>query len=119
MAVTAMNSTSVSSWDLVPGLLLVGAGAGASLSQLFQFVLTSVSMREVGSASGVLEATQQLSTSLGVAVLGTIFLSGFGTHLPTHSLEITAWACLVPIAAAFALVFLLPKHARPEEAVAA
>src|ERR1700744_5867050 len=77
-------------------------GAGASIGQLFQFILSSVSMREVGSASGVLEATQQLSTSLGVAVLGTIFLSGFGHHLPTHALEITAWACLVPIAIAFA-----------------
>ncbi|MHA3704390.1 MFS transporter [Jatrophihabitans sp. YIM 134969] len=118
IALTASMSSSVSSWDLVPGLVLVGAGAGASLSQLFQFVLSSVSMREVGSASGVLEATQQLSTSLGVAVLGTIFLSGFGDHLPTHALEVTAWACLVPIAIAFALVFRLPRQARPEEPVA-
>ena len=38
-------------------------------------------MDEVGSASGVLEAVQQLSTSLGVAVLGTIFFSAFGHHL--------------------------------------
>jgi len=71
-------------------------------------------MREVGSASGVMEATQQLSTSLGVAVLGTIFLSGFGAHPPAHALEVTAWACLVPLAAAFALVFRLPMRPRPE-----
>ena len=114
IALTVAGAQSASSWDLVPGLLLVGAGAGASIGQLFQFVLSSVTMREVGSASGVLEATQQLSTSLGVAVLGTIFLTGFGDHLPTHALEVTAWACLVPVAIAFALVFRLPMQPRPE-----
>ena len=81
LALTLDGASSVSSWDLLPGLFLIGAGAGASIGQLFQFILSSVSGREVGSASGVLEATQQLSTSLGVAILGTIFLSGLGDHL--------------------------------------
>ncbi len=116
LALTVAGAHSASSWDLLPALFLIGMGAGASIGQLFQFILSSVSMREVGSASGVLEATQQLSTSLGVAVLGTIFLSGFGHHLPTHALEITAWACLVPVAIAFALVFRLPMRAREEAA---
>ena len=53
-------------------------------------------MEEVGSASGVLEAVQQLSSAIGVAALGTIFFSAFAGHLPTHALAITAWACLVP-----------------------
>jgi EmrB/QacA subfamily drug resistance transporter len=114
LALTLAGAQTASSWDLVPGLFLVGAGAGASFGQLFQFILSSVTMREVGSASGVLEATQQLSTSLGVAILGTIFFSEFGHHLPTHALEITAWACLVPLAIGFALVFRLPRHARAD-----
>jgi MFS family permease len=101
---------------LVPGLLLIGAGAGASIGQLFQFILSSVSMDEVGSASGVLEAAQQLSTALGVAVLGSVFFSAFAGHAPAHALQITAWACLVPLAAAFVLVFRLPMHAREEQA---
>jgi EmrB/QacA subfamily drug resistance transporter len=103
------------SWDLLPGLLFIGAGLGASIGQLFRFILSSVTMDEVGSASGVLEASQQLSTALGVAVLGTIFFSAFNHHLPTHALQITAWACLAPLAAAFALVFRLPMHPREEQ----
>jgi EmrB/QacA subfamily drug resistance transporter len=114
LALSVTGAHTASSWDLLPGLLLIGAGAGASIGQLFQFILSSVTMREVGSASGVLEATQQLSTSLGVAILGTIFLSGFGDHLPTHALQVTAWACMVPLALAFALVFRLPIRARKE-----
>ena len=107
---------SASTWDLVPGLLLVGAGVGATLGQLFQFILSSVSMREVGSASGVMEASQQLSTALGVAVLGTIFFYTFDHHLPTDALGVTAWVCLAPLAAAFAFVFRLPRQPQQEDA---
>jgi MFS family permease len=117
LAVILTGAHSASTWHLVPGLFCVGAGLGATIGQLFQFILTSVSMNEVGSASGVLEATQQLSTSLGVAVLGTIFFSVFGRHLPTDALQITAWVCLVPLAAAFLLVFRLPMHAREDQAL--
>ena len=74
---------SASTWDLVPGLLLAGAGVGIVLGQLIQFILAAVSMNEVGSASGVMEASQQLSTSLGVAVLGTIFFALFKHHPAT------------------------------------
>jgi hypothetical protein len=74
-----------------------------------------VTTDEVGSASGVLEAMQQLSTSLGVAVLGTILFSTFEHHLPTDALRVTAWACLVPLAVAFALVFRLPMRPREEQ----
>ena len=119
IALVLTGTHDAGTWDLVPGLLLVGAGAGTSFAQLFGFVLGSVNMDEVGSASGVLEATQQLSTSLGVAVLGTIFFSAFRHHIPTDALQITAWACLAPLAGAFLLIFRLPMRARSEEELAA
>ncbi len=114
MAVALSGTQSASTWDLAPGLLFVGAGVGTVLGQIIQFVIAAVSMHEVGSASGVMEASQQLSTSLGVAVLGTIFLAVFKSHAATEALRATAWVCLVPLAAAFALVFLLPRHAEQE-----
>jgi hypothetical protein len=40
-------------------------------------------------AFGLLEASQRLSTSLGVAALGTFF---FARHLAADALQITAWA---------------------------
>ena len=114
LAVMLGEVTTASTWDLVPGLLLVGAGVGTVLGQIIQFILAAVSMAEVGSASGVMEATQQLSTALGVAVLGTVFLALLDHHPATDALRVTSWLCLVPLAAAFGCVFLLPKHARPE-----
>jgi MFS family permease len=115
LALTLTGEHAATSWALLPGLLLIGAGAGASIGQLFQFILTSVSMEEVGSASGVMEAVQQLSTALGVAVLGTIFFSTFGHDAAPEALRATAWACLAPLAVAFVLVFRLPMHAREEQ----
>jgi MFS family permease len=116
LALTVTGARTASTWDLIPSLFFIGVGVGASIGQLFRFILTSVSMDEVGSASGVLEAVQQLSSALGVAVLGTIFFSAVGNHLPPDALQITAWACLAPLAAAFLLVFRLPRHAREEQA---
>jgi EmrB/QacA subfamily drug resistance transporter len=116
LALTVTGAHSVSTLDLAPGLFLIGLGAGGSIGQLFDFILAGVGMDEVGSASGVLEAVQQLSSALGVAALGTIFFAAFDGHLPTHALAITAWACLVPLAVTFLLVFKLPMRAREPQA---
>ena len=112
LALTLTGARTASTWDLAPGLFVIGVGVGVSIGQLFRFILTSVNMDEVGSASGVLEAVQQLSSALGVAVLGTIFFSTFEHELPTDALRVTSWACLAPLAAAFVLVFRLPVHPR-------
>ncbi len=112
LALTLTGAQTVSTLDLAPGLFVIGAGAGASMGQLFDFILAGVGMEQIGSASGVLEAVQQLSTAIGVAALGTIFFSAFAGHLPTHALAIAAWACLAPVGLAFALIFRLPMRAR-------
>jgi EmrB/QacA subfamily drug resistance transporter len=116
LALTVTGARTASTLDLAPGLFLIGLGAGASIGQLFDFILAGVGMDEVGSASGVLEAVQQLSNALGVAVLGTVFFSAFAGHVPTHALAVTAWACLAPLAVTFLLLFRLPMHAREPQA---
>jgi EmrB/QacA subfamily drug resistance transporter len=112
LALTVTGAHTASTLQLAPGLFLIGLGAGASMGQLFDFILAGVGMDEIGSASGVLEAVQQLSSAIGVAALGTIFFTAFAGHLPTHALAITAWACLAPVALSFVLIFRLPMHAR-------
>jgi EmrB/QacA subfamily drug resistance transporter len=116
LAVTMSGMDHASLWDLAPALCITGLGAGMAFGQLMDFSLAGVDMASIGSASGVLEAVQQLSSALGVAVLGTIFFSAFGGgHPPTHAIEVTAWACVVPVVIAFGLIFLLPMHAREEQ----
>ncbi|MGN6689061.1 MAG: hypothetical protein ACTHK1_16190, partial [Actinomycetales bacterium] len=116
LAVVVDGRQHASVWDLAGPLVLLGLGFGAGLGQMMEFIVAGVSMDEVGSASGVLEAVQQLSSAAGVAVLGTVFFSVAASHIPTHALAVTAWACLVPIALTFGLVFLLPMRVREEPA---
>jgi EmrB/QacA subfamily drug resistance transporter len=117
LALSMSGVTSATSWDLAPSLFVIGFGVGMSFGQMFDFVLAGVSMEEVGSASGVLNAVQQLANSLGVAVLGTVFFSKLTIgRLPSDALTTTAWVCLIPIAITFVLVFRLPMRAREEHA---
>jgi EmrB/QacA subfamily drug resistance transporter len=116
LAVMVSGAHSVTTLTLMPALLVCGLGAGLVFGQLFDIILAGVAMDEVGSASGVLNAVQQLASALGVAVLGTVFFSGLtgshAPHLPTGALATTAWVALIPLAITFLLAFRLPMHAR-------
>ena len=67
------GGTSTSGWDLAPALFVVGLGSGAIFAPLFDIILADLGDHEVGTGSGVLNAVQQFSGALGVAVIGTLF----------------------------------------------
>jgi MFS family permease len=101
----------VSTWTLVPGTAIAGAGSGLVFGQLFDIILTGVGEAEIGSASGVLNATQQLAFALGVAGVVTLFFAQLARHPAGDALAITALATLAPLAIAFVLAFRLPPKA--------
>jgi len=80
-------------------------------------VLADLGDHEVGSGSGLLNAVQQFSGALGVAVLGTLLFN----LLPEHGFPVsTRWVTGVTLgcyAAGFLTVFLLPLKPRAEPAV--
>ncbi|WP_226780275.1 MFS transporter [Oceaniglobus trochenteri] len=56
-------------------LLLAGFGLGTAISPLFNTILSSVSGPDSGSASGTLQAFQQVGGAMGVAIVGQIFFT--------------------------------------------
>ncbi|HEY1517393.1 MAG TPA: MFS transporter [Solirubrobacteraceae bacterium] len=99
--------------------LLLGIGFGMIVSPLFDFILASVADNEVGSASGVLNAMQQLAGAIGVAGIGTIFFStlahdGFVTAM-SHCLLVE----LATIPLLLVLTMALPARAREHELASA
>jgi MFS family permease len=113
--------SAIGSWSLVLPLVAFGIGMGMIFVPLFDIIMGDVSDREVGSASGLLEAIQQLGASLGVAVLCTVFFgiagssstSGrFDTSTAIDSAGVVALLTLALTAVTFALGFLLPRTAR-------
>jgi EmrB/QacA subfamily drug resistance transporter len=108
---------------LTPALLLYGFGMGMIFVPLFDIIMGDIEDHEVGSASGLLEALQQLGASLGVAGLATVFFSrlGFDSVGPQAALaagrhieaaQTTVLLSLALTVLAFGVGFLLPKKAR-------
>jgi EmrB/QacA subfamily drug resistance transporter len=114
--VIAAHGLHTESLMLIAPQLLVGAGIGMLISPLFDFILASVTDREVGSASGVLNALQQLAGAVGVAAIGTVFFTtlthrGFVTAI-NRCIELE----LATVPLLILCTLMLPRRAREEAA---
>jgi EmrB/QacA subfamily drug resistance transporter len=101
-----------SAWALAGPFAVAGLGSGLIFAPLFDLVLADLGDHEVGSASGLLNAIQQFSGALGVAVLGTVFFHWVPLHGFSLSTRWITWVTLGCYAAAFLSAFLLPLKAR-------
>jgi EmrB/QacA subfamily drug resistance transporter len=70
----------VTTWDLVPALVVAGLGMGTVLAPLADIILARVHQQDAGSASGVFNTALQLGASIGVAVIGVIFFGMLGSQ---------------------------------------
>jgi MFS family permease len=61
--------------DLLPGMLLLGIGAGLVFPALATLAMSSATERDSGLASGLLNTTAQVGGALGLAVLATVAAS--------------------------------------------
>ncbi|MEW2614343.1 MFS transporter [Streptomyces sp. NPDC047880] len=61
--------------ELLPGAAVAGAGQALQLPVIYRVILSEVPPARAGVGSGVMITTQQSALALGVATLGTLFLS--------------------------------------------
>lgn len=106
--------TTVTVWDLAPSLFTIGIGFGLVIAPLFDIILAVVDDHEAGSASGVLNAVQQLAGAIGVAGLGTVFFSEISGGGLGHAMESSLWVQAASLVVAMALTPLLPPRARED-----
>jgi Na+/melibiose symporter-like transporter len=67
-------------YQLIAGLIVTGLGMGLILGLLFSVTLKDVDPRNAGSASGTLNAIQQLGGAIGVALVGVVFFGQLSAH---------------------------------------
>jgi MFS family permease len=117
LALSRVSDRSAYAPDVLVPFLLLGLGAGLAFLPLMTLAMAEVPATDAGLASGIVNASLQLSAALGVATLGTIAadrantLVDAGTRLP-HALTAgytLAWAigALSVIAAILLAVTLL------------
>jgi EmrB/QacA subfamily drug resistance transporter len=113
---TVLNEgTHVSLWTLAPSILVLGLGAGAAFSSLYDVAIGDVAPAEAGSASGSLSAVQQLAASIGAAVVTSVYFSQRLQHGAGHAMTVSVAVVAAIAALGLGLVWLLPASAPAEE----
>jgi EmrB/QacA subfamily drug resistance transporter len=93
---------------------LYGIGRGLVTSPLFNTVLSGVSPKDAGAASGVTSTMPQLANSVGIALIGAAVFSVIPKHGATpidyaHGFIISAAINLAMLLIAAVLIFLIPE----------
>jgi len=70
--------------DLLPVLLVFALGLSMTVAPLTSTVLNSVDERHAGAASGANNAVSRVAGLLGIAAVGAVIASQFGSSLDTH-----------------------------------
>ncbi|MGW6394014.1 MFS transporter [Streptomyces sp. NPDC055103] len=111
LAVTAWRSRpDLSVASLIPGMALAGLGQGLQLPVLFRVVLSEVPPERAGVGGGVLVTTQQTALTLGVATLGTLFLSLSASGSTGTALTVTLLLQLVLALGTAVAALRMPKR---------
>ncbi|MBT2383552.1 MFS transporter [Streptomyces sp. ISL-11] len=92
-----------------PSLAVLGLGNGLLLPMTLRVVLSEVPVAQAGVGGGVMTTTQQSFMALGVATLGSLFLSLSGSMAMRDAVVVTLGAHLVVTAVTLALSLRLPR----------
>ena len=71
--------------NVFPGLIIIAAGMGLGFVSMTIAATNGVAHQDSGLASGLLNTSQQVGGSLGLAVLSGISASGFASYMQSHA----------------------------------
>ncbi|MDB5184727.1 MAG: drug resistance transporter, EmrB/QacA subfamily [Candidatus Saccharibacteria bacterium] len=66
-------------WQFIPSFLITGIGLSLLMIPIFSAALQDVDPTHAGSASGILNAVQQVGAAIGIAIIGVIFFGQLNT----------------------------------------
>ena len=130
LALLARLSPTTSYVDLLPSLVLIGAGMGGAFVRVTASAMAGVPQEDAGVASALLNASQQVGGSLGLAILTAVATARFDAVAPSvptpaalASATTSSWAyafivgaLLLVSAAVIGGLLLRPRPAEPHPA---
>ncbi|MDX6227319.1 MAG: hypothetical protein QOI76_709 [Frankiales bacterium] len=99
--------------DLLPAFTVMGFGQGLTMPSLIRVVLSEVPIQSAGAGGGVFTTMQQLSLAIGVASLGTLYVS---LSAPSRLGALHATVALVAVQTGIALVTVVGSRFLPRSA---
>jgi EmrB/QacA subfamily drug resistance transporter len=85
LGVLAMVDVNTGVGLVLVATLAIGVGFGFTLAPTTDAVVGAVPREKAGMASGTLSATRQVATAMGVAVMGSLLVSGYRSVLATRT----------------------------------
>jgi EmrB/QacA subfamily drug resistance transporter len=98
-------------WALVLPLLACGLGMGGCFGSVFAVALGDVGPDQAGSASGTLNAVQQIASAAGAALISATYLAAASTSTARDAVAGSLVIVLVITALSLAALPLLPRRA--------
>ena len=108
------KTAAFSAWQIVPGMLVCGIGAGLVIAALFSIILASLDHRQIGSGSGVLSAVQSIAASIGVALFSGAFFAAHPAMTPDLALGAALTIQAFILIAFMGVTFFFPTAAKSE-----
>jgi DHA2 family methylenomycin A resistance protein-like MFS transporter len=99
--------------SLIPGFVSLGGGVGLLVPPLTSTLLASVDEANAGVASGVLNSARQIGSVAGVALFGSLMVSGTAGFLSGTRLAIEISIIVLALTLAIVLLVLRASQARP------
>ena len=82
---TRLTPSSSYASDVLPGLLITGAGMGCIFAPAFSAATLGVASNEAGIASAMVNTSQQIGGSVGTSLLSTIYASAVASYVTSHT----------------------------------
>jgi EmrB/QacA subfamily drug resistance transporter len=105
-----LYDSGLTSFNLAPAFLVAGVGTGLFFGQFLNLVLSRVDDRELGSATGAVNALQQLGGAVAAAVFSTVIFDRIGRGAsPFAASELAYWLCAALLVVTWVSSFALPN----------
>ncbi|KOT55032.1 MULTISPECIES: MFS transporter [Streptomyces] len=111
--------TGLTSWQMVPAMLLMGGGMGLIVAPITDAAISEVPAEHSGSASGIFNTTSQLGMALGLGLSSVAFFGvlddaagGDPRAAVVDATVASLWWVAAGLAVIFLLLLLLPGKAR-------
>ncbi len=85
LVLTFTTGPDTGAWGLLPGLIIIGLGNGATYTPLQQVTMHGVPPHLAGAASGTANTIRQIGTVLGMAVLGALLSARLNAALAENA----------------------------------
>ncbi|WP_031089733.1 MFS transporter, partial [Streptomyces sp. NRRL WC-3549] len=115
--------STITSWQMVLPLVVMGAGMGLIVAPLTDTVLSGVPKEHSGSASGLINTVQQMGTALGLGLVSVVFFGAIDDGAAPEALggefvdafQRSLWCVAGVLAVIFFVMFALPAAPRTHQ----